>query len=87
LNLESRATVDPSYVAKIISQTQQEMVWTDEAVFLSFKTLRDMYQTFPIHIALLAYYENLYDLRKQMAKIVTPLYTLYDKLRNVQTAN
>jgi hypothetical protein len=54
---------------------------------MSIKMLREMYTTFPIHIWLLIYYEDLYRFRKELAKVVTPLYTLYDKLRNVQDAN
>jgi len=48
------------------------------------KSLREMAVTFPIHIGLLIYYEDLYRLRKELVKMVTPLYTLSEKLRNVQ---
>lgn len=72
---------------KIINQTQQQMLWTQETVDMSFRLLREMYATFPIHIWLLIYYEDLYRLRSELVKVVTPLYTLYDKLRNVQDAS
>jgi hypothetical protein len=71
----------------IINKTQQQIARTQEAVDMSFKLLREMYATFPIHIWLLVYYEDLYRFRKELVKVVTPLYTLYDKLRNVQDAN
>lgn len=70
--------------ADIIAITQQQVARTQDATDLSMKMLREMYATFPIHIWLLIYYEDLYRLRKELAKVVTPLYTLYDKLRNVQ---
>ena len=70
--------------ADIIATTQQQIARTQDAVDLSTKMLREMYATFPIHIWLLIYYEDIYRLRKELAKVVTPLYTLYDKLRNVQ---
>ena len=60
------------------------MAWTDDAVQLSMKMIREMYATFTIHIGLLIYYEDLYRLRQELGKVVTPMYTLYDKLRNVQ---
>ena len=74
-------------IADKVNKTQQQIAWTQEATDLSYKMLREMYATFPIHIGLLIYYEDLYRFRKELVKVVTPLYTLYDKLRNVQDAN
>lgn len=70
--------------AEIIAKTQQQIAWTQDAVDMSMRSLREMATTFPIHIGLLIYYEDLYRLRKELVKIVTPLYTLSEKLRNVQ---
>lgn len=70
--------------AEIIAKTQQQIAWTQDAVDMSMRSLREMTATFPIHIGLLIYYEDLYRLRKELVKIVTPLYTLSEKLRNVQ---
>lgn len=57
--------------------------------FLTNQTLNDLVslaRTFPIHIGLLAYQEDLLRFRDAaLSKIVTPFYTLYHKLRNVQT--
>lgn len=69
---------------EIIAKTQQQIAWTQDAVEMSMRSLREMATTFPIHIWLLIYYEDLYRLRKELVKIVTPLYTLSEKLRNVQ---
>lgn len=56
---------------------------------LTNQTLDDLFvlsRSYPIHIGLLAYQEDLLRLRnKSLSKIVTPFYTLYHKLRNVQT--
>lgn len=46
--------------------------------------LRELHMTFPLHIGFLKYQEDLLGLRKELAKSMTPLYTLYDKLRNAQ---
>lgn len=70
--------------ADIVAKTQQHIAWTQDAVDMSMRSLREMAATFPIHIGLLIYYEDLYRLRKELVKMVTPLYTLSDKLRNVQ---
>ncbi len=83
----SSIQVAESRVTDIIQKTQQQIAWTQEATDLSYKMLREMYATFPIHIGLLIYYEDLYRFRKELVKVVTPLYTLYDKLRNVQDAS
>lgn len=69
---------------EIVAKTQQQITWTQDAVAMSMRSLREMGTTFPIHIGLLIYYEDLYRLRKELVKLVTPLYTLSDKLRNVQ---
>lgn len=69
---------------EIVAKTQQQIAWTQDAVDMSMRSLREMAVTFPIHIGLLIYYEDLYRLRKELVKIVTPLYTLSEKLRNVQ---
>lgn len=71
-------------IADIVATTQQQIAWTQDAVDMSIRSLREMAATFPIHIGLLIYYEDLYRLRKELVKVVTPLYTLSEKLRNVQ---
>ncbi|MDR3169678.1 MAG: hypothetical protein LBU27_08295 [Candidatus Peribacteria bacterium] len=51
-------------------------------------SLHDLQQTaitYPLHIGLVLYQEELLRFRDQYAaKLVTPFYTLYEKLRNVQ---
>ena len=57
--------------------------------FLTNQTLNDLTslaRSYPIHIGLLAYQEDLLRFRNNaLSKIVTPFYMLYHKLRNVQT--
>lgn len=57
--------------------------------FLTNQTLSDLIslaRTYPIHIGMLAYQEDLLRFRNDaLSKIITPFYTLYHKLRNVQT--
>ena len=57
--------------------------------FLTNQTLNDLTNlatTYPIHIGFLAYQEDLLRLRdSSLSKLVTPFYTLYHKLRNVQS--
>jgi hypothetical protein len=60
---------------------------SEKAISLSIKTLRDNYVAFPLHIWFLMYYEDLNWFWNQLVKIVTPMYTLYDKFRNVQEKN
>lgn len=54
---------------------------------MSLSMLHELRVTFPLHIGLLVYYEDLFRLRKELIKAVTPLYTLYDKLKNVQKSD
>lgn len=71
-----------------ISQSMQNYIsWSKQALWMSLTMVQELRVTFPLHIGLLIYYEDLYRLRKELLKMVTPLYTLYDKLRNVQKAD
>lgn len=54
------------------------------AMSLTFRMLRDTAMAFPMHIGMEMYKEDLDGFAKLLAKIATPIYTLYDKLRNVQ---
>lgn len=55
-----------------------------DAMSLTFRMLRDTAMAFPMHIGMEMYKEDLDGFGKLLAKIATPIYTLYDKLRNVQ---
>jgi len=62
----------------------QEVFWSEQAVHLALDMLYEMYQTYPLHIGFLMYQEDLLGFREELAKVVTPMYTLYDKLRKAQ---
>ncbi len=61
--------------------------WSKQALWMSLSMLHELRITFPLHIGLLVYYEDLFKLRKELIKVVTPLYTLHDKLKNVQKSD
>ncbi|MDR2540398.1 MAG: hypothetical protein LBD11_01095 [Candidatus Peribacteria bacterium] len=62
---------------------QREMFET--ALQTSLKELQEIATTYPLHIGLVLYQEEALKFRdKYAAKLVTPFYTLYEKLRNVQ---
>ncbi len=63
---------------------RQEVALSEEAVAFTEKTLQNMQAAFPIHIGLLAYYEDIIAFRKSLLRIYTPIHQLYYKLRNVQ---
>ncbi len=67
-----------------IIRLNQEAELSQNAVGTMEKTLQNMQATFPIHIGLLAYYEDVVAFRKALVKIYTPIHQLYYKLRNVQ---
>ena len=52
---------------------------------VALEDLNGFARTYPLHIARVLYQESLLDLRNNyLSKLVTPIYTLYDKFRNVQ---
>ena len=70
--------------AKRVRMVNNEITRGEQAITLTIRMLRELHITFPLHIGFLKYQEDLLGLRKDLAKSMTPLYTLYDKLRNVQ---
>lgn len=55
-----------------------------DALSLSLRMMRDIYVAFPFHVGFSMYQESLDGFWKSLARIAPPIYTLYDKLRNVQ---
>lgn len=70
--------------ATVSKKFSSEYNRSKEALSLSLRMMRDMYMAYPLHIGFLMYQEDLNGFGKLLAKITTPIYTLYDKLRNVQ---
>ena len=69
----------------LIKKSSNQYFRSKDALSLTFRMMRDTYMAYPFHIGLLMYQEDLWWFGKLLAKIATPIYTLYDKLRNVQT--
>lgn len=67
-----------------IARLRQEISLSEEATMFMEKTLQNMQTAFPMHIWLLAYYEDVIAFRKALIRIYTPIDQLYYKLRNVQ---
>jgi len=64
---------------------QQEIKIAEEALEIALDDLQDFAATYPLHIGLVMYQEELKTFRDKYAvKMVTPFYTLYEKFRNVQ---
>ena len=77
----SSSTTDTNHE---VIRLEQEANLSQKAVGTMEKTLQNMQATFPIHIVLLAYYEDVLSFRKSIVQIYTPIHQLYYKLRNVQ---
>ena len=96
----ARYTMFSTYYAQALMQRSRIELPTQDEIsllkenrgkffFLTNQTLNDLTNlatTYPIHIGFLAYQEDLLRLRdSSLSKLVTPFYTLYHKLRNVQS--
>jgi hypothetical protein len=69
---------------KILKTFSTQYMWSKSALSLTFRMLRDVYVSFPFHIGFLMYQEDLDGFGVSLAGIAPPIYTLHDKLRNVQ---
>ncbi len=81
--LNQRNIVDKA-ISDEISQLEASQ---EKLLFLTNETLEDLVTfstSYPIHIGMLIYQEDLLRFRNRLSKVVTPFYTLYHKLRNVQ---
>jgi hypothetical protein len=55
-----------------------------QALPIMMSMMHNIQKTFPVHIGLMAYYEDVVKFRREFAKIYTPLKTLQGKLQKVQ---
>lgn len=67
-----------------ITKLNNEFIRIEKSISMTTRSLRDLYVSFPIHIWLVMYYEDVLKLGKELQLISNPVYTLYDKFRNVQ---
>ena len=78
--------LDINYLKNKAYEFNREVNASQQAISVAIKMLRELDVTFPLHVWFMMYQEDLLNLRdKSLYKIVTPFYTLYGKLRNVQT--
>jgi hypothetical protein len=68
----------------IFKSFSTQYMWSKDALSLSLRMMRDTYMAFPFHIGFSMYQEDLNGFWKALARLSPPIYTLYDKLRNVQ---
>lgn len=68
----------------ILKTFSTQYMWSKDALSLSLRMMRDTYMAFPFHVGFSMYQEDLDGFWKLLARIAPPIYTLYDKLRNVQ---
>jgi len=73
-----------SSVIKDITKFDNEFSRIQKSISMTTRNLRDIYISFPLHIGLVMYYEDVLKLWKELEWISTPIYSLYDKFRNVQ---
>ena len=70
------------------SEVIQSLSWPDKYLSLIEESITELLNisiTYPLHVVMVAYEEDLLRMRdKYLVKIVTPIYCLYHKLRNVQ---
>ncbi len=77
------STVSSDYVDKI-KKIDTYLILTRKSINYSIRIINNIYWTFPLHVALLSYFEDLVYFRKYFVTIFTPFHQLYYKLRNVE---
>lgn len=86
----------PSILGKDVSSNQEvldeesrkatmELDIATIAIEQDMKIIRNFFAQFPVHIGLVAYLEDLVQLRNELIKLYTPIHQMYYKLRNAQT--
>lgn len=65
------------------SLSQQRKIYR-QALQYALDDFKDFVSTYPLHVGLVLYQEKLLQFRDKFSKVLPPLYTLYEKLRNVQ---
>lgn len=70
---------------KQITSLENEIEKSKLALTIMQKAVVNFQATFPLHVGLLAYYEDILWIKKSFVKIYTPLHQLYYTLRNVQS--
>jgi hypothetical protein len=82
--LERQAVLTKKSVDIEVSSLLQQRKRYQQALQYALDDFKDFVSTYPLHVGLVFYQEKLLQFRDKMSKILPPLYTLYEKLRNVQ---
>lgn len=85
LTIGKDAAATQEYLDEEVWKAQLELEIADESTFNTLKTVRNLYAQFPLHIGLVAYLEDLVNLRNELVKLYTPVHQMYYKLRNAQS--
>lgn len=93
--LEKKSPDEPNAIKQFLTQVektifiqkqaQEHRLEINNATKITIKQLWNLQASFPLHIWLLLYQEDLYDFRKRLAKIYLPFHQLHYKLENVQS--
>ncbi|MFA6256147.1 MAG: hypothetical protein WC606_03090 [Candidatus Absconditabacterales bacterium] len=83
--LQKYPSLTTTSYSTIFKKFSSEYIWSKTALSLSLRMMRDTYMAFPFHVGFSMYQEDLDGFGKNLAKIAPSIYTLYDKLRNVQS--
>ena len=70
--------------SSMLSDIQAYLSMQKEAFQLAQHNLEEFNMTYPLHIWFLLYTEKVDKFRKKLAEIITPFYSLSEKLQNVQ---
>lgn len=78
------ADITKTYSHELLA-LRKEIELSKKALTTTQKTIANFQASFPLHVWLLAYYEDILAIRKSFVKIYTPIHQLYYTLRNVQS--
>lgn len=85
-NLEIKTQPTPQDLEEIAELKSQPSIFLN-TINKTIKQLNDIQSSYPIHIWMLSYQEDLLRLRDQyLSKIITPIYTIFHKVQNVQVS-
>lgn len=75
------------YNTQEISDSVNALKYAEKTIFRTMSSLKNIYLSFPIHIWMIAYQEDIWNLMKSLKKIYTPLHQMYYKYQKVQEKN
>lgn len=67
-----------------VALARREALLSQRAIYNTQRLLANLYSAFPLHIWMMAYYEDLVNFRDKFKSIYTPFNQMYYKMQNVQ---